>query len=98
MHDSDALPITHVMMCCDAGSSLQAQATAMGFPSSQLASATAADPSASAPVNHAILAESVSSIVGFCGFAAILLGEASLSQAQALLSVESMTAPVVLRM
>ncbi len=62
-------------MWCNAGSSLQVQAAAMGFPSSQEASATAADPSASVHGSHAILAESVSSVVGFCGFAAILLGK-----------------------
>ncbi|CAL5224202.1 g6845 [Coccomyxa viridis] len=74
--DNIALLTAHLLSVEPDGSSLQAQATAMGFPSSQLASATAADPSALAPVNHAILAESVSSIVGFCGFAAILLGTA----------------------
>lgn len=56
----------------------------MGFPSSsQQASATAGDPSAPTPANHVILAESISSVVGFCGFAAILLGEPSVRNSSA---------------
>ena len=54
----------------------------MGFPSSQPASAIAGAPFAPAHPDPKVLAESISSVVGFCGFAAILFGESSVGTAQ----------------
>ena len=64
-----------LVLALRAGSSLQAQAAAMGFPSTQQASAVAGAPTTSAQTTHDVLIETISSVLGICVFTVILVGE-----------------------